>query len=309
MATPAFPAESGLVAVSWPCLPFKRVLVPLDGSPLAERALPFARALAQLVQGDLILVRAAPSHHTYAAAIEAQLKETFEAEQYLARLARAYQADFAIETSVPQGQPADEIIRLAALRGADLVVMTTHGRSGLDRVLLGSVADAVIRRTQLPILLIRGNLPIRRWEHGLHSILVPLDGSEPAETALYKIVPLAERAGARVTLLQVLGPRLPELAAYDVVGLPDEGGAQAEQSQAYLSRLASGLHERGLQVQTEVLPGRPAERIGGLASSGQYDLIAMATHARRGLNRILVGSVADEVLQSAPTPLLLFRGA
>lgn len=309
MVNQTFFAEDGVVAVQWPRLPFKRVLVPLDGSALAERALPFGRALAQLVRGDLILVRAAPAHRAQADPIEAQLKEAAEAERYLARLASVCQADFAIETSVPPGQPADEIVRVAALRGADLVVMTTHGRSGLDRLLLGSVADAVIRRTQLPTLLIRGNLPIRRWEHGLRNILVPLDGSELAEATLTQIAPLAERAGARLTLLQVLSPSLPELAAYDIVCLPEEGGTQTEQSQVYLARLAGELRERGLRVQTEIRPGRPAERISSLAAAGQFDLIAMATHARRGLDRIVVGSVADAVLQTARVPLLLFRGA
>lgn len=303
------PVDEGLVAVNQPRLPFKRVLVPLDGSALAEQALPFARCLAQLVRGDLILVRAALGRGSHADPVEAQLQAASEAEAYLARLASQQQADYAIETSVPFGPPAEEIVNVARLRAADLIVMTTHGRTGLGRVLVGSVAQEVLQKTSLPVLLVRGDLPIRRWENGLRTILVPLDGTEPAETVLPRIAPLAAQANARLILLQVITQRAPELAAYDIVYLPEENAAQAEQVRAYLARVASGLPGPGLQVEIELAQGRPAEQIAARARAQRCDLVAMTTHARRGLGRLIVGSVADDVLHTAQVPLLLFRQA
>jgi nucleotide-binding universal stress UspA family protein len=301
------PIEAGLVAVNRPPLPFKRLLVPLDGSALAERALPFARALAHLVQGDLILVQAALARGAHADPLEAQLKAAADAEDYLARLASQHQADYAIETSVPFGPPAEEIVNVASLRAADLIVMTTHGRTGLSRMLVGSVAQTVLRKTALPVLLVRGDLPIRCWEAGLRTILVPLDGSEPTEMVLPHLASLAAQANARLVLLQVITQRPPELAAYDLVYRPEEEAAQGEAARAYLARLASGLSQQGLQVEIALAHGRPAEQIAERASALRCDLIAMSTRARSGLGRLIVGSVADDVLHSAQLPLLLLR--
>src|SRR6266516_4411000 len=207
----------------------KRILVPLDGSELAERALPFARSLAHMVGGDLILARVANGRRPFGDPVEAQIEAAAEAEAYLERLADDRRAGCVAERSLPYGDPATEIARLAGERSADLIVMSTHGRSGLSRALVGSVADTLVRRTALPLLLVRAGLPLDRWEHGLRRILVPLDGSELAEAAL------PQASGARVTLLQVVGPPAPELQPYEVAGLPEDDEALAEQARRYLA--------------------------------------------------------------------------
>jgi nucleotide-binding universal stress UspA family protein len=285
-------------------IPFKRILVPLDGSELAERALPFARSLAHLVGGNLILARVADGRRPFGDPVEAQI----EAEAYLERLADGRQAGCVAERSLPYGDPATEIARLAGERSVDLIVMSTHGRDGLGRALRGSVADTLVRTTQLPLLLVRAGLPLARWEHGLRRILVPLDGSELAEAALPRVAALARASGARVTLLQVVGPPAPELRPSEVAGLPEDDEALAERARRYLAGAAARLSEQGVGVETEVAFGWPAERIGAAAAEGHADLIAMSTHARGGLDRLIVGSVADQVLRRAEVPVLLVRG-
>ena len=289
-------------------MPFRRIAVPLDGSELAERALPFARSLAQLVGGNLILARVADGRGRFGDRIEAQIEAAAEAEAYLERLMDGRRAGYVVERSLPYGDPATEIARLAGERSADLIVMSTHGRSGLGRALLGSVADTLVRRTQLPLLLVRAGLPLDRWEHGLRRILVPLDGSGLAEAALPRVAALARASGARVTLLQVVGPPAPELRPSEVAGLPEDDEALAERARRYLAGAAARLSEQGVGVETEVTFGWPAERIGAAAAEGHADLIAMSTHARGGLDRLIVGSVADQVLRRAEVPVLLVRG-
>jgi nucleotide-binding universal stress UspA family protein len=290
-------------------VPFRRILVPLDGSELAERALPFARSLAHLVGGNLILARVADGRRPFGDPVGAQIKAAAEAEAYLERLADGQRAGYVAERSLPYGDPATEIAKLAGERSADLIVMSTHGRSGLGRALLGSVADTLVRRTALPLLLVRAGLPLDRWEHGLRRILVPLDGSELAEAALPRVAALAQASGARVTLLQVVGPPTPELQPYEVAVLPEDDEALAEQARRYLAGAAARLSERGVGVESEVAFGWPAERIGAAAAEHHADLIAMSTHGRGGLDRLIVGSVADRVLRRAEVPVLLVRGA
>ena len=302
-------AEQGLVAVDRPAAPFKRVLVPLDGSSLAERALPFARALARLVHGDLILTRAVSPGATGRDPLAAELHDVSDAEEYLERLGGGYQVDMTIEHSAARGEPASEIAQVARSRGADLVVMATHGRSGVSRLLLGSVASSLLRQLSLPMLLVRAGLELPRWEKGLQRILVPLDGSDFARTNLSKVAELAKAANARVVLLHVIPPTPPELTVYQMVSLPEAEDEQAisDRALASLSEAATPLNRLGVALETEVVFGPPAKCIAAAASEHACDLIAMTTHARTGLNRLVLGSVADEVLRAADVPLLVLR--
>jgi nucleotide-binding universal stress UspA family protein len=141
------------------------ILVPLDGSLLAEAALPKAVELAEISEARLLLLRAAEAHMPYADLTEAQVKVVREAEEYLARVADRLGASGLkkVETSVWYGPAAYSIVEAARLREVDLIVMTTHGRSGLGRLILGSVAESVLRGTTTPILLIRAaGAPVER---------------------------------------------------------------------------------------------------------------------------------------------------
>jgi nucleotide-binding universal stress UspA family protein len=136
----------------------RTILVPLDGSPLAERALPEAVELARQRGARLLLLRAAEAHVPLGAdPTQAQVRVVQEAEAYLASVKAQLAATGIpdVETSVWYGPPASAIVEAARLRGADLIVMTTHGRSGLGRLILGSVAESVLRGTTTPILLLR----------------------------------------------------------------------------------------------------------------------------------------------------------
>jgi nucleotide-binding universal stress UspA family protein len=297
-----------LVQLDQPSVLFKRLLVPLDGSPLAEQALPFARAMARIVDGDLILVRATNVKGAYLDLAEAQVRAATEAEHYLKEVADRYGTCHPVEYSVPYGDPAAAVAGVAQTRAADLIVMTTHGRGELARMVLGSVADAVVRETRVPLLLIRAGLEIDAWEQGLHRILVPLDGSALAEAALPRVAELARLTNARLTLLQVIGPPMPELTAFEIARLPEDDGELAAEAEAYLRRVAATLHERGLDVDTAVRFGDPAACIAEETALNHHDLVAMSTHGRSGIDRLVVGSVADRVLRTARAPLLLFRG-
>ena len=138
-------------------------------------------------------------------------------------------------------------------------------------------------------------------------LLVPLDGSPLAEAVLPRVSELARLTNARLTLLQVIGPAMPELSAYDIVRLPEDDEALTTEARAYLSRVAGTLRERGLDVDTEIRFGDPAERITEETALYQHDLVAMGTHARRGIDRLVIGSVADRVLRTARVPLLFVR--
>jgi nucleotide-binding universal stress UspA family protein len=297
-----------LVQLDQPSAPFKRLLVPLDGSPLAERALPFAQAMSRIVDGDLILVRATNVKGAYLDLAEAQVRAATEAEHYLKEVADRYGTCHPVEYSVPYGDPAAAVAGVAQTRAADLIVMTTHGRGELARMVVGSVADAVVRETRVPLLLIRAGLEIDAWEQGLHRILVPLDGSALAEAALPRVAELARLTNARLTLLQVIGPPMPELTAFEIARLPEDDGELTIAAEAYLRRVAATLHERGLDADTAVHFGDPAACIAEEVALNRHGLVAMSTHGRSGIDRLVVGSVADRVLRTARAPLLLFRG-
>lgn len=309
MAIGAVQAVVGRAAPSTPAAPFRRLLVPLDGSELAERALPCAQALARSLGADLILVRAASVGPWHGDLAEAQVKAVAEAEIYLEHVAAELTGDHAVGYSVPYGQPVEGVAEVARTRAADLIVMATHGRGGPSRLLLGSVADALVRRTQLPLLLVRAGLSLRGWEQGPRRILVPLDGSDLAESVLARVDALARVTGAQLTLLQVVGLARPVLAPYEIAPVFEGNRALADRARAYLARVASSLARAGQDVQTQVVFfGGPADRIAAAAAEGQHDLIAMATHGRAGLDRLIFGSVADQVLRTAKVPVLLFRG-
>src|SRR5262249_21521709 len=153
---------------------------------------------------DLIFVRAASSRGLALDRDEARLKALAEAEAYLEERKTANRADYGLELSAPIGDPVVEIGNVARLRQADLIVMTTHGRGGLSRLLLGSVAEGLVRLTGLPLLLIRAGLPLASWEHGLRRLLVPLDGSAASAAVLPAVVALAHGTRARLTLLRAV---------------------------------------------------------------------------------------------------------
>jgi nucleotide-binding universal stress UspA family protein len=282
------------------------VLVPLDGSPFAERALPFALAVARRSGAFLDLVRV---HVVYAMQPTASswLPYDAELEQESRQLEQDYLDEVAgrvaaaggtgVTRGVADGLSVDGILSRAHEQSADLIVMTTHGAGPISRAFLGSTADELVRRSPTPLLLIQPQeVPVGLGgEPSLSRLLIPLDGSALAEQILGPAADLARLTGASVTLLHVNEPAR------------RSGAAQAR---PYLEGVAERLRRQGLKVQTFVVSdSRVVPAILGAARAADCDLIALATHGRGGLRRLLLGSVADKILRAAACPLLVLRPA
>jgi nucleotide-binding universal stress UspA family protein len=193
----------------------------------------------------------------------------------------------------------------------DLVVMATHGRGGIQRAWLGSVADQLVRTLEIPVLLVRGQPGPAPGEAGAGPILVPLDGSQLAEQVLGPAGALARLWGAELSLVQVVqpvtivdDPALPLPTAYDEE-LTQEWRRQA---QDYLDGLAGRLKEQGIRVTAQACIGwSPVQTLLDLARPERVRLVAVATHGRGGLQRLALGSVADKLVRAAEVPVLVHR--
>ena len=299
---------------------FTSILVPLDGSAFAERALPVALALARRSQARIELVHVDdPRIYASGAPIpDPRLdNETRTALHHaLAALAGQLAARHASQISFTclEGPVARTLEQYIAASGPDLVVMSTHGDSGLSRAWLGSVADHLVRRSSVPILLVRpGATGAAHGEPLFRRILVPLDGSTLAEQALEHAVTLATPGETSFTLLQVVVP-MPVLAQpYPATTLPidrEDLERREREVQTYLERLRGELAENGFDAAATVLAHRSIARgILEYVRKHEVDLIVLATHGRGGVARLLLGSVADKVLRGARTPLLIYHPA
>jgi nucleotide-binding universal stress UspA family protein len=287
---------------------FRAILVPHDGSPLAEVAVPYATAIARSAHGRLIVIQAARDPVSKR-----------HAELELAVLAeRLWKSGIAVETHVRDADDANDagdfIVGAVPAWEADLVVMSTHGRSGLGRWLYGSVADHVLRHADVPIFLIPASCD-QTWPpnpDGSH-ILVALDGSEFAEEALRPARDLASTLGASLLLVRAVPPpTVPGGYGQAVPYIPSDSGAALEEARAYLKGVASSLRATStgpVDVDVHAEVGTPVMALVSVAQHRQVMAIAMATHGRSGIARVVLGSVATGVLQQAGIPLLLVRPA
>jgi len=299
-----------------------KILVPLDGSILAEEAIDTAINLAAGGPFSLSLLRATEVHGLPVAdPIDAQVRAVREAEEYLAsvrdRLARHGITD--VDTSAWYGQAAPAILEGARVKKAELIVMSSHGRSGLGRLILGSVAESVLRRARVPLCIVHGpgtastELPAwqsqganKRWTTH-RRVLVALDGSPAAETILPFVLGFAGPLGLDVTLLRVNVPVRPTIVEGTALAMLEDPETDQIDAEEYLAPLAVDLRRRGLRVTTRVRSGPAAEEILKAASESKVDLIAMTTHGRSGLERLILGSVAESVLRTTTLPVLLMR--
>jgi nucleotide-binding universal stress UspA family protein len=287
----------------------KQILVPLDGSPLAERALPYAVSLASASEARLVLVRAVEAHAlTGRGRAKARVAAMAEAETYLDGIADPLrERGLTVDIALPYGGAADAIADEIAFRAIDLVVMATHGRGGLGRVVYGSVAERILHEAEVPVLLVRAweERPGGSFDHA-PCIVVPLDGSRFAEAALPVAREVATALGGHLLLVQAVEP--PEAA-----GVPDLHYAQfdpeAELAAAtdYLQRLQAEERAAGRTAEIVAHVGLPGALIPEVARSYRAALVVMATHGRSGLSRLVMGSVADATLRQGGTPLLLVR--
>lgn len=303
--------------------PFRSILVPLDGSPLAEQAVPLAASIAQRAGGKLrlVLVHELPAPPGDAAAaklfisIELAIRKSERA--YLRGIqARLRKGGTRLSSGVTlTGRAGPELAQHVRELGIDLVVMATHGRGGIRRAWLGSVADNLIRSLEIPVLLVRPRegQPIPDRPPGAGQILVPLDGSPLAEEALDAASALARVWDTEVTLLQVVrpvllsdDPALPLPSAYD----EELTALSRQQAQDYLDDVVERMHGQGLRATgVAVLGWNAADTILEVARPERVAVIALATHGRGGLRRLALGSVADKLVRGADVPVLVYRPA
>lgn len=303
----------------------KRILVPLDGSSLAEQVLSHVRMMAHGSQASIHLVRVVahaeqPTITTLESAVAAGVYSPFhqettttyddvlqqQAERYLHGKA-AYFHDLGVEVSyeVCTGRPADAIAFAALKANATMIAMTTHGYGGLRRWALGSVADQVVHLTGLPVLLVRG-AATGEAANRYRRILVPLDGSPLGRQALPHALELARQHHAEVTLLHVIAPLVGMYPGPYTVPIELER-AERKQAQMYLNEVSHSASMSDLTVTPLVLVGYPADLIVDVAERRDIDLIVMGTHGYGGVRRWMLGSVADKVLHATKSGLLLIR--
>lgn len=292
---------------------YRTILVPLDGSAFGERALPMATGLARAMNAQLILMCAASSSAFLGTdATEAQVQAVAEAQAYLLALATGLSGQgLNIDVAVPYGPAAESILLEVDLRHVDLLVMCTHGRSGLGRWIYGSVAEEVLARSPVPVLLVRysGEVATLGPEPERASLLVTLDGSAFAETALPHAVTLARTFGGSILLLRTVEESMPARRYPSMAIMQEASEEDRRAAKSYLDGVAERLRQEGVAVHTMVLKGWAADVIAYRGAALGPRLIVMATHGRTGVARWLLGSVAQEVIRRSPLPVLLVRPA
>jgi nucleotide-binding universal stress UspA family protein len=301
---------------------FGMILVPVDGSPLAEQALPYAAALASNnTTIRLLLVLRDPEPVRDLLGREAvsrdevlqQWRDAATASlRQLADRTRQYAGDLAFNVEVTVGDPAEQILKVAQERAIDLIVMTSHGRGAAGRVVYGSVADRVVRNASLPVMMIRPeDAAPERGAAAIRRLVVPLDGSAVAAQALPMAKQLARQLRAPVQLISVIDVYrdLSPAAAYGIAfsqQIYDEMETYAQQqTQKMLTQAADQLAAAGVSVNWTVLSGPPAPAIMDATRPG--DIIVLTSHGRGGLRRWLIGSVAEKLVRESAVPLVLLR--
>lgn len=286
---------------------YRTILVPLDGSTLSECALPMAVYLARATKAKIVLVRAVwMPDEPGLDPIASQMWAARESRTYLEGVASNLSTTkVPIETYVPFALPHDGILREIELRHADIVVMSTHGDSSPEARLFGSVARAVVAHCHVPVLLIRMGLgsPTALPKPNADTLLVPLDGSSFAEAILPYAADLAATLNWHMVLMHILVE--PEQESPLLVAHTDTPVI----AERYLAEVATRLRPLGLNVRMVVRSGVPAPVVLEESEAANVGMVVMATHGQTGMREMLFGSVAQDVLHFANTPLLLVRPA
>jgi nucleotide-binding universal stress UspA family protein len=302
---------------------YSKILVPLDGSDVAECVLPYVAAIAggpkpaevtfiYIIQPlDIPL-----ANKKFKTEIESEAKSG--ARSYLDSLMGKIKLKENVKHVVRAGKPAETIIDYAEENKIKLIVMATHGRSGISRWTRGSVADKVLHNANVPVWLIKADTAKKTFvrKGSKIKILAPLDGSKLAEQALDSLIGLSEQFGAdnlEITIFRVselFSPPYiypPEMPISIEEYLEYEKKRTTEICFAYMKKIEKKLEKEGLDVKTAVEEGVPAEVIVDFANKHSIDLIVMSTHGRTGFSAWAFGSIAEKVLKAAPCPVFLVR--
>jgi nucleotide-binding universal stress UspA family protein len=285
---------------------WKKILVPLDGSDLAELALPYAEELANAFKSEVVLLHASePSeshyrhmHQLYVEEVSQRMKENVRR----------------VTPVVVSGKAADEIIGYADKNKVDLIIMTSHGRSGIVSWATGSIANKLLQAASVPVLLVRAAKPKRKVtrEVLLSRILLPLDGSEAGEAAVGYVGELMSRLESEVILFGVVssGQHIRSVGGLDYINYPPE---QMEifkkEAQDYLDGVYRRLKRRkgSVKVTINVGAGDVGQEILKFAEAKRVNLIAISSHGHSGIEKWVFGSIANKVVQASQVPVLVVK--
>jgi len=283
------------------------ILLPFDGNEAAAEALHHAGELAHWADATIHVLNVADTARDSVTVVEGDTVDVLvrkgeetveEAAATLDTLGVTY------ETDVVQGDPAAVIADYAEQYGHDLIVMPTHGREGISRFFIGSVAEKVVRLSTVPVLSIRMR-PDETFSFPYETVLVPTDGSDAATNAADHALSLAASLDATAHVLSVSGTASPGL---DVRSTTVSAESERAATEA-VERVVSMAEDRGVATVGHVERGSPVEEILGCIDANDVHLVGMGTTGRRGTDRILLGSVAEKTVRSAPVPVLTVADA
>lgn len=272
------------------------VIVPLDESELAEQVLPHARRIAGHLRIPIHMLRVIPPDAT------ADMRD--KALAYLSETSD--RLDHPIHMSVRLGNIAEQIIALADEVDNPIIAMTTHGRGGLGRLLYGSVADQVVREANVPALLIRSGVELATCDAS-RSIMVPLDGSAQAETALPYALELARAFDADLWLVRAVEASLVIGGPLSAFALTEAYRRASREADVYLRAVVERLDSEGVRAHTRPLTGFAEDEILAFGKEADVDLVIMATRGRTGLERLTLRDLTGHLLRRGNAPILMVR--
>jgi nucleotide-binding universal stress UspA family protein len=294
---------------------YRQMLIPLDGSRVAEQVLPYGRFLAkamaipvellEVVDPDALTVFSNPEKGRYLDTLLAERREN--SKVYLEAITGTFEGTH-VKYSVETGKPEEVIIDRAGADKDALIIMATHARSGIQRWLLGSVTDKVLHGATNHILLVRATEEGRTaGTAALTAVVVPLDGSVLAEKPLPYVVDFAKKMKLKVVLVRVysLSPMAGDAYETHTEELINQVEAEARD---YLAEKVKEIQRKGLENVASVAHlGSGAEEIITVARETPDSFIAMCTHGRSGIKRWVLGSVTERVLRHSGGPVLVIR--
>jgi nucleotide-binding universal stress UspA family protein len=285
-------------------MPYRKVLVPLDGSEVAERSLRYANKIAGGNGSEVILL-------TVSASSDERLDRPMKA--YLDLNGKKLQSQgMKVSTAIAYGNVANEIIDFTHKSKIDLIIISTHGYSGTKYWMLGSIARKVLYGTHVPVFLVKSRAPkVSRVK--FEKVLLPLDGSPFSETSIPHLEKLIKGTEAEIILLRVSEPPIvpsdrspaikPSWEEYRDMLMAEV----QQQALEYLKRIKATFEGRGAKVRSQVVLGKATESILQVAQKENVDLIAITTHGRTGVSRWVYGSVVNRVVEESLQPVLLIR--
>jgi len=275
---------------------WKKILVPIDGSDLAELALPYARELASAFNSELILLYVGEPaddehlhmHQLYLEKLAGQMKKQLKK----------------VSPLVISGKPAEEIVKYTEKNDIRLIIMASRGSSG--------IASKVIDATGVPLLLIKESKRRRKTKekHLISRILLPLDGSEAGEAAITRVKELKSRLESEVILLDVVpkGRHLRTVGGLDYILYPEpEMETFRAEAKTYLDKVYKRLQRGKGELKVEIRSGEVAKEILNYAKKKRASLIAISTHGHSGMTKWVFGSTAQKVMQDSPIPVLVVK--